>query len=64
MERSESRSGPTLPLWPLSIGSGLLQGALAGVGELVDRLVKPEPDATGRPYPASITTLSTAKRRR
>jgi hypothetical protein len=46
---------------PLLLGSQLIRGALVGIGELVDRVVKPHPDAITRPPQASITIYSEAK---
>ena len=58
MNARDDRSRPTTLSWPLSIGGQLVQGALVGIGELVDRVVKPEQDPLN-PSPASITTLTT-----
>jgi hypothetical protein len=41
-----------------------LRTALTTVGELVERLVKPEPNALNRPSVASITTYTTQTKRR
>jgi hypothetical protein len=41
-----------------------LRTALTTVGEVVERLVKPEPDALNRPTAASITTYTTQGKRR
>jgi hypothetical protein len=49
---------------PLVLGSQLIRGALVGIGELVDRVVKPQPDAIARPPQASITIYSEAKAKR
>jgi hypothetical protein len=49
---------------PLVLGSQVIRGALGGIGELVDRVVKPQPDAVTRPPRASITIYSEAKAKR
>jgi hypothetical protein len=46
---------------PLVLGSQLIRGALVSIGELVDRVVKPEPNAIARPPEASITIYSERK---
>jgi hypothetical protein len=49
---------------PVLIGNGLIRGALMGIGELVDRVVKPQPDGLVRPTVASITIYSSARSER
>jgi hypothetical protein len=49
---------------PVLIGNGLIRGALMGIGELVDLVVKPRPDGLARPTVASITIYSSARSER